>query len=74
MAALAAQAAALYLALWFVPQVLHSDAALMRALVDRCAARPSRDRIEGLTTLSVTTVLLPAPGCPTSLKMLHEVC
>ena len=37
-AALAAQAAALYLALWFVPQVLHQDAALMRALVDRCAA------------------------------------
>ena len=35
-AALAAQAAALYLALWFVPQVLHRDAALMRTLVDRC--------------------------------------
>jgi hypothetical protein len=36
-AALAGQAAGLYLALWFVPQVLHSDAALMRTLVDRRA-------------------------------------
>ena len=38
-AALAAQAAALYLALWFAPQVLHKDAALMRTLVDRHAPR-----------------------------------
>ena len=44
-AALAAQAAALYLALWFVPRVLHSDAALMRALVDRCAAPPPSNKV-----------------------------
>ena len=33
--ALAQQAAELYLALYFVPQVLHKDPALMRTLVDR---------------------------------------
>ena len=33
--ALAHQAAELYLALYFVPQVLHKDPALMRTLVDR---------------------------------------
>ena len=36
-AALAQQAAALYLSLYFVPAVLHRDATLMRTLVDRCA-------------------------------------
>jgi hypothetical protein len=35
-AALSQQAAALYLALYFVPAVLHQDATLMRTLVDRC--------------------------------------
>ena len=34
-AALAQQAAGLYLALYFVPGVLHRDATLMRTLVDR---------------------------------------
>ncbi|KAK9917364.1 hypothetical protein WJX75_003552 [Coccomyxa subellipsoidea] len=34
-AALSHQAAGLYLALYFVPQVLHRDSALMRTLVDR---------------------------------------
>ena len=33
--ALAHQAAELYLALYFVPSVLHKDPALMRTLVDR---------------------------------------
>ena len=33
--ALAHQAAELYLALYFVPHVLHKDPALMRTLVDR---------------------------------------
>lgn len=33
--ALAHQAAQLYLALYFVPHVLHKDPALMRTLVDR---------------------------------------
>ncbi len=35
--ALAHQAAQLYLALYFVPSVLHKDPALMRTLVDRCS-------------------------------------
>ncbi len=35
-AALSHQAAGLYLALYFVPQVLHRDSSLMRTLVDRC--------------------------------------
>ncbi len=36
-AALAHQAALLYLALYFAPGVLHREATLMRTLVDRCA-------------------------------------
>ena len=39
-AALAHQAAQLYLALYFVPGVLHREATLMRTLVDRWAAAP----------------------------------
>jgi hypothetical protein len=43
-AALSHQAAGLYLALYFVPQVLHRDSALMRTLVDRCPPHPSTQR------------------------------
>lgn len=39
-AALAHQAAGLYMALYFVPQVLHRDSTLMRTLVDRCCNTP----------------------------------
>ena len=39
--ALAHQAAELYLALYFVPNVLHKDPALMRTLVDRCSLFPA---------------------------------
>ena len=47
--ALAHQAAALYLALYFVPGVLHKDPALMRTLVDRCSLAPPLQARHGLS-------------------------
>ena len=51
--ALAHQAAELYLALYFVPQVLHMDPALMRTLVDRCLPIAQTHLLRGGLTQSL---------------------
>ena len=54
------RAAELYLALYFVPHVLHKDPALMRTLVDRYAYHSLRPpfRREGLTQTQPGPIIL----------------